>query len=246
MYRHGRRIEGRVALVTGASAGIGRAVAIALASEGAHIIATGRREPELHSLAAQCAERGGSAVYLAGDVTDTAFVARLADRACDADILINNAGILTYAPLMAMTASQCESMFRVNVLAAIEVSQRMGEHMATRGRGHIVMMSSLAARRIGPMGSVYGASKHAIAGFTKGLRMGLHEHGIKVTEIAPGRVSTDIRNASTHPKFVSELKNVPYVPLTPQDVAQAILYAVTTSDTCCPDLIELRPARCQP
>ncbi len=241
MNKRDGKLEGRVALITGASAGIGRAVAIALATEGARIIATGRREAELQSLTEQCADLGGSAVYLTGDITDTAFVARLAQRAFDADILVNNAGILTYAPLFELTASQCESMFRVNVLAAIEVSQRMGEHMASRRRGHIVMMTSLLARTNGRLRSVYGATKHALAGFTKGLRIEMQGYGIKVTEIAPGMVDTDIRNSTTHAEVLADFKTVSYAPLTPQDVAQAVVYAVTTSDTCCPDLIELRP-----
>ena len=230
-----------MALVTGATAGIGHAVAIALATEGARIIATGRREAELRSLATHCASQGGSAVYLAGDITDRAFVARLADLAFDADIFVNNAGILTYAPLLELTASQCESMFRVNVLAAIEISQRMGELMAKRRRGHIVMITSAAARTIRRLRSVYGATKHAMAGFTKGLRIELTGYGIKVTEIAPGMVDTDIRNSTTHAEVLADFKTVSYAPLTPQDVAQAVVYAVTTSDTCCPDLIELRP-----
>jgi len=231
-----------VALITGASAGIGRAVAIALATQGARIIATGRREAELQSLAAHCTDQGGSAAYLAGDITDRAFVARLADLAFDADVLVNNAGILTYAPLLELTASQCEAMFRVNVLAAIDVSQRMGERMAKRRRGHIVMITSAAARTIRRLRSVYGATKHAMAGYTQGLRIELKGYGIKVTEIAPGMVDTDLRDSSSHAEVVAEFDKLSYAPMTPQDVAQAVLYAVSTSDTCCPDLIELRPA----
>ena len=239
-----QRLAGKVALVTGASAGIGRAVAIALAAEGAHLIATGRREAELRSLLEQCAQVGGSARYLAGDITDGGFVRELAKFAGDVDILVNNAGILTYAPFLELTAAQCEDMFRINVLAAIDVGQRIGEIMTRRKRGHIIMMTSLGARTMGPLRSVYGATKHALAGITKGMRIEFKQYGIKVTEIAPGMVDTEIRNSSTHPETIAAFKNLPYVPLTPQDVAEAVVYAVTTSATCVPDLIELNAVGC--
>jgi NADP-dependent 3-hydroxy acid dehydrogenase YdfG len=234
-------LAGRVALVTGASAGIGRAIAIALANEGAEIIATARREAELQSLADDCRESAGSVRHIAGDLNDPEFVATLAKQAGDVDILVNNAGTLTYAPLLELPPSDSEAMFRINVLATINLSQAIGKAMAARRRGHIVMMTSLSARSINRFGAVYGATKHALSGIAKGLRVELKGIGIKVTEIAPGMVDTDIRNSSTHPEVIASIEARTYAPLTPQDVAAAVVYAVTTSDNCCPDLIELRP-----
>lgn len=233
-------LDGRVAVVTGASAGIGRAVTLALAREGATVFAAARRAEELRSLAG--ASQGGRTIrWLAGDVTDGAFVASLAERVSEADILVNNAGMLTYAPALELTAAECETMFRLNVLAAIDVSQRFGASMAARGQGHIVVMTSTAARSVGPLRSVYSATKHALAAFTQGLRMELKGRGVKVTEIAPGMVDTGIRNGNTHPAATALFQGMNFAPMTADDVAQAVLYAVTTSATCCPDLIELRP-----
>lgn len=235
------RLHGKLAVVTGASAGIGRATAIALAAEGASVLATARRESELRSLAEQCTGLAGDVRWLAGDITDRRVVAELAAQAADADLLINNAGILIYAPLIELSAEQCEAMFRVNVLAAIEVSRSIGASMVRRRSGHIVMMSSTAARSVGPLRAAYSATKHALAAFTQGMRIEFKVHGIKVTEIAPGMVDTDIRNSNTHPAALALFKGLAFAPLTAADVAGAVVYAVTTSPTCCPDLIELRP-----
>ncbi len=237
----GARLAGRLALVTGASAGIGRATAIALAREGAAIIATGRREAELAALQDECAAFGGDVRQIAGDLTDAAFIAKLGVFAAEADILINNAGSLTYAPFLELSAADIESMYRVNVLASIQVCQVMGAAMAAKKRGHIVMMTSLSARNVNRLAVVYASTKHAIAGITKGMRIELKPFGIKITEIAPGMVETDIRSGITHPEVLASFKTRSYAPLTPQDVAESVVYAVCTSDTCCPDLIELRP-----
>ena len=233
------RLEGRAALVTGASAGIGRATAIALAREGASVLATGRREAALRELVAACPV--DKVRTLAGDLNDAQFMARLAAASSEVDILVNNAGTLVYAPLLEMKPADCEAMFRTNVLSAIEISLAVARAMAARKRGHIVMMTSLAARNVNKFGAIYGATKHAMSAIAKGLRLELKSLGIKVTEIAPGMVDTDIRNASTHPEVVASVKGRNYGPLTPEDVAEAVVYAVSAAPNCCPDLIELRP-----
>lgn len=235
------RLHGRLALVTGASAGIGRATALALAREGCAIIVTGRRDAALAALTQECAALGVSARHLAGDLNDDTFVDQLGALAAEADIFINNAGVLTYAPLLELTPAQNAAMFQTNVLACLRVSQVMGMAMTQRKRGHIVMMTSLSARNIARFAVVYGATKHAMAGITKGLRIELKGAGIKVTEIAPGMVDTEIRDASTHPQVVAEFASRKYQPLSAADVADAVVYAVCTPPHVCPDLIELRP-----
>ena len=136
-------LSGKLALVTGASAGIGRATALALAEAGARIIATGRRKVELESLARQC---GGAGIEIvAGDLNDARFALELAERARSVDILVNNAGILKYAPLLDMTNSDCEDMFRTNVLASFRITMAVARSMAELRRGHIIVMTSIAA-----------------------------------------------------------------------------------------------------
>ena len=235
------RLDGQTALVTGASAGIGRACALALAELGASIIATGRRQGELDSLARAIAAKGATCRTVAGDLGDRAFVARMVEEAGALDILVNNAGVLTYAPALDMRYEESEAMFRVNVLAALDVALAVARGMAQRKRGHIVMMTSTAARATYRLGVVYCASKAALSSLAQGLRLELQAHGIRVSEVAPGMVDTEIRATSTHPVVQAALQTRTITPLTADEVAQAVAYAVTAPENCCPDLIELRP-----
>ena len=232
-------LSGKTVLVTGASAGIGRATAVALAQAGAKIIATGRRKIELDALAKQC---GGAAVEtVAGDLNDRSFVDELAKRADGVDIMAHNAGVLKYAPLMAMTEADCEAMFRTNVLASFRVILAVARSMVARRRGHIIVMSSIAAREVYRLGVIYCTTKHALSAFARGLRIELQGDGIKVTEIAPGMVDTGIRATSDHPSVLEAVKARKYEALTSEEVAEAVVYAATATPNCCPDLIELRP-----
>jgi NADP-dependent 3-hydroxy acid dehydrogenase YdfG len=235
------RLDGKKVLVTGASAGIGRACALALAKLGAAIVATGRREAELASLVREIEGKGGKCRAVAGDLNDRAFVARLVEEAGELDILVNNAGVLTYAPALDMRPEESEAMFRTNVLAALDVALAVARGMAKRKRGHIVMMTSTAARATYRLGVVYCASKAALSSLAQGLRLELQAEGIRVSEVAPGMVDTEIRATSTHPAVQTALKARTIAPLTAEEVAQAVVYAVTAPENCCPDLIELRP-----
>jgi NADP-dependent 3-hydroxy acid dehydrogenase YdfG len=235
----GGALSGKTVLVTGASAGIGRASAIALAQAGAKVIATGRRKRELDSLVKQCG--GAVTEAIAGDLNDAHFVDDLAKRARDVDILVNNAGILKYAPLMDMTDGEVEAMFRTNVLAAFRVTHAVAKSMMERRRGHIIVMTSIAAREVYPLGVIYCATKHALSAITRGLRVELQGHGIKVSEIAPGMVDTEIRATSDHPRVLEALKVRKFEALTPAEVAEAVVYAAASAPNCCPDFIELRP-----
>ena len=226
-------------LVTGASAGIGKATAIALTQLGAKVIATGRRQTALDALKQKC---GDSAVEtIAGDLNDVGFVDDLAKAARDVDIFVNNAGVLKYAPLMDMTDADCEWMFRTNVLATLRVSQAVAKSMIERRRGHIIVMTSIAAREVYQLGVIYCATKHALSAIARGLRIELQGHGIKVTEIAPGMVDTEIRLGSDHPRVIAALNARKFDPLTPEEVAEAVVFAAQAAPNCCPDLIELRP-----
>ena len=196
-------LSGRSVLVTSASAGIGKATVAALVAAGARVLATGRRQPALDQLVKQ--HGAASVATIAGDLNDAGFVAELAARAEDVDILVNNAGILTYTPVMDLTFAETAAMFTTNVLAAFRVMQEIARAMVARRRGHIIVMSSTAAREVYRLGVVYYATKHALSALTRGFRLELQGHGIKVTEIAPGMVDTDIRNGSLHPAVQAAL-----------------------------------------
>jgi NADP-dependent 3-hydroxy acid dehydrogenase YdfG len=234
-----RNLSGRFALVTGASAGIGRASVEALVQAGARVLATGRRRAELDSLVKR---HGAQRVQaMAGDLNDAGFAAELASAAGDAEIMLSNAGILTYAPLADTTFEDTEAMFRTNVLASYRITLAVAKSMAARRRGHIIVMTSIAAREVYRLGVIYCATKHALSALTRGLRLEFQEFGIKVTEIAPGMVDTDIRATSIHPAVQQALKVRKFTALTPAEVAEAVVYAAQAADNCCPDLIELRP-----
>src|SRR5262245_20728132 len=161
-------LSGKTVLVTGASAGIGRATAIALAQAGAKILATGRRRAQLDALKQQC----GSAVEtIAGDLNDGRFVDELASAARDVDLFVNNAGVLKYAPLLDMTDAECEAMFRTNVLASFRITHRVAKSMVERRRGHIIVMTSIEAREVYRLCVIYCATKHALTALSRGLRI---------------------------------------------------------------------------
>jgi 3-hydroxy acid dehydrogenase/malonic semialdehyde reductase len=235
------RLDGKTALVTGSSAGIGRAVAIALAREGAAIIATGRREEALRSLSAEIAAAGGEISYFAGDLNDESFIQHLASAGAATDILVNNAGILNYAPLLEITPADCEAMFRTNVLAALRVAQVIGAAMAARRRGHMIVITSGAARQVPKNAVVYSATKHALAAITKGLQLELQPYGIKVSEVSPGMVDTGIRDVITHPDVLAAIRSRSYAPLSVDDVAAAVVFVATASPNCLTELLDVRP-----
>src|SRR5262245_63738190 len=123
-------------------------------------------------------------------MNEAAFVAELAARAAGVDIMVSHAGVLTYAPLMDMTFDETEAMFRTNVLASFRVTHAVAKSMMERRRGHIIVMTSIAAREVYRLGVIYCATKHALSAIARGMRIELQEYGVKVTDIAHGRMAT--------------------------------------------------------
>ena len=234
-----RNLSGKTALVTGASAGIGRATVATLIGHGANVIATGRRQDTLEALVAE--HGAGRVTAIAGDLNDGDFVADLVSAAADVDILVSNAGVLKYAPILDLTYDDMEDMVRTNVLGSFRITHEIAKAMVERGRGHIVVMTSTAAREVYPLGSIYCATKHALSAFARALRIELQAKGIQVSEIAPGMVDTDIRDNSDHPAVLAAVSARKFEPLTPEEVAEAVGFALLSSDNCANDLIELRP-----
>jgi NAD(P)-dependent dehydrogenase (short-subunit alcohol dehydrogenase family) len=132
-------------------------------------------------------------------------------------------------------------MFRTNVVAAFAVAQELGRRMAQRRRGQLVFITSGAARNVQQFAGVYAGTKHALSAFAKSFRLELKPAGIKVSEVAPGMVETDMRRGITHPEVLKSLAARRFKPISAQDVADGVLFALTAAEGCCPDLIELRP-----
>jgi short-subunit dehydrogenase len=183
------------ALVTGASRGIGRAVAGALAARGAAVGLLSRTESELHALAS---ELGPRAVALPADVGDReqvqAAVAGFIEQAGGLDLVVANAGIAHYGPFLAQDVERVEAMTRVNWLGTVYTVDAALGHLIDRASGHIVVVSSGAGLRSFPWAAAYGATKSAQRAFAEALRHELSGSGVSVTTVYPGEIATHLHD----------------------------------------------------
>jgi short-subunit dehydrogenase len=169
------------ALVTGASGGIGQAIARALAAHGAHVVLTGRRADVLEPLAQELRGRA-----LAIDLADRDAVARLVEQAGDVEILVANAALPAAGLLDDFAPVEVDRALDVNLRAPIMLAKLLGEPMARRGHGHLVFISSLSGKAASPRGSLYSATKFGLRGFALSLRDDLRPSGVGVSTIFPG------------------------------------------------------------
>ena len=228
-----RPLEGRVALVTGASSGIGLAAAERLATLGARISATARRADRLDTLVRRIEDGGGTALAVPADVTDLEAV-RAAVRTTTAelgpiDILINNAGIMPVAPITEVRVDDWARMVDVNVKGVLHVLGAVLPGMLEREAGHIVSVGSLASRRPFPGGTVYAATKFAVRALGWGLHLELgNAHGIRVTDIQPGVVATELLDDDPDVAAAWAEAWKDRRMLQPEDIARAIEFVVTS------------------
>jgi short-subunit dehydrogenase len=199
------RISGARVIVTGASSGIGWETALLLARKGAHVWAAARSEGPLKELA----ERHDRITPIVADVTSEADRAGLADAAGPVDVLVNNAGVGWTGLVEEMPADQVRTLFDINVLGLIDLTQKVLPSMLERRRGHIVNVASLAGVVSAPPISVYSATKFAVIGFSDGLRRELNGRGVAVTAVCPGPVATRFGPRSTMEDAGSTTAEVP-------------------------------------
>ncbi|MBX6376036.1 MAG: SDR family oxidoreductase [Acetobacteraceae bacterium] len=222
------RLDGQRALVTGASKGIGRAAAIAMAEAGAEVVLAARSAAELDSLAAELRGRGLAARALPLDVTDTAAMREAIAREGPFDALFNNAGGNRPQPFLEVDEATFDWMFALNVRAAYMVSQAVARGMVAAGRrGSIVHMTSQMGHVGGYDRTVYCGTKHALEGMTKAMALELAPHGIRVNAVAPTFILTELtRGWAEDPAWRAGI--LPRIPLgrlgTPQDVAGAVVF----------------------
>jgi len=209
-------LRGRTALVTGATGGLGMAIARALAARGATPVLTGRRADVLAPLADSIAGRA-----IAADLSDPADVDRLLAEAGDVDILIANAALPGSGHITSFSVEDIDRALAVNLRAPMVMARRLAEPMAARGSGHLVFVSSLSGKVASGGGSVYAATKFGVRGFAHGLREDLRDSGVGVSVVLPGFIRDGgmFHDANVElPKFVGTR--------TPEDVAAGVLRAI--------------------
>lgn len=226
-----------VIVVTGASQGIGRAIAEAFAEEpDARIALAARSKGQLETVADACRDRGAEALVVPTDVTDEDMVRRLADAVMDRwtvpDVLVNNAGTFTYAPLDELSIDGFREQIEVNLTGSFTVTQAFLPTMRERGEGHLFFMGSVASLRAYPGNAGYCAAKHGVRGLARVVREETKDEGLRVTTLIPGATRTPTWAGTDLPdeRFMA-----------PEDIARAVVNAHHLSGRTVIEEILLRP-----
>jgi NADP-dependent 3-hydroxy acid dehydrogenase YdfG len=229
----GRPLSGRVALVTGASSGIGEATAVALARAGAAVAIGARRADRLAALADRLRADGTDVLTLDLDVTDEAAcrdaVARTRAELGGLDVLVNNAGVMLLGTIVGADVEDWRRMLSTNVLGLMYMTHAAIDGMVEQGSGDVVNISSVAGRTARKGAGVYNASKWAVNAFSESLRQEVTTRGVRISLVEPGAVATELTDHITQPdaRAASQRMYTEMTPLQADDVARAILYVVS-------------------
>jgi NADP-dependent 3-hydroxy acid dehydrogenase YdfG len=225
-------IKDKVAIVTGASSGIGYATALALSRAGAKVAAGARRIDRLESLQSEITKNGGEIFIQKLDVTIKSECDAFADAVIKKwgtiDILVNNAGLQPLSFFKNLKVDEWDKMIDVNIRGVLYCTAAVITHMVNKKSGHIVNISSIAGRIVYPAGSVYCATKHAVTAFSEGLRQEFSQRSnIRITCIEPGLVATELTNTITDKALEKYLERTKQMEaLQAEDIADAIVFAV--------------------
>jgi NADP-dependent 3-hydroxy acid dehydrogenase YdfG len=194
---------GKTAVVTGASSGIGRAIALTLARAGAAVAIHARRRERLEALAAEIEAAGGKALAVAGDAGVDADIDALLERTlawreggCRFDIVVANAGRGLAGGLTTSDEAQWQELYRTNVLGTAHLLRRAGQHLAERRAGDIVVVGSVVGRNISPFSGFYGSSKFAVTALAEALRQEVCAKGVRVSTVMPGIVASGFQEVA--------------------------------------------------
>lgn len=227
------KLNDRVAIITGASSGIGEATAEALAAEGARVVIAARRADRLAALAARIQAGRGEAFAIECDVADEASVRRMADRVLAdfgrADILVNNAGVMLLGPIDGADTEDWRRMVNTNVLGLLYCTHAFLPLLKRSKAGHIVNISSVAGRTARAGAAVYNATKWGVGAFSEALRQEVLADRIRVTVVEPGAVATELLDHITVPSVKQQMQGwvSSMTALRSEDIAAAIVYAAT-------------------
>jgi NADP-dependent 3-hydroxy acid dehydrogenase YdfG len=242
-----RPLAGKVALVTGASSGIGEATAVALAEAGAAVAIGARREDRLDALAARLRDGGAAVLQLELDVTDEQAcadaVGRTREELGGLDVLVNNAGVMLLGTIVGAGTEDWRRMINTNVLGVMYMTHAAIEGMVEQGSGDIVNMSSVAGRVARKGAGVYNASKWAVNAFSESLRQEVTGRGVRVSLVEPGAVTTELTDHITQPeaKAAAETMYTSMQALQADDIARAVVYVVTQPQHVAINEVLIRP-----
>lgn len=232
-------LTNRLAVITGATEGIGRAIAVALGSAGAKVAICARSASNVDATVAALRETGLDAIGRACDVADPAAVRAFADFVSrergDAAVLVNNAGIGRFAPLEELTLEDWDETIAVNLRSLYLVTRAFLPGLVRAGQSSIVNIASLAGRNGFEGGTAYCASKHAVLGFSKALMLEVRKRGLRVIAVCPGSVATPFMDKQD--RMRPDRDRI----LTADDVAQAVVGALTLADRAMVSELDIRP-----
>jgi NADP-dependent 3-hydroxy acid dehydrogenase YdfG len=240
-------LSGKVAIVTGASSGIGEATCVAFARLGIKVVASARRFDRLEALASRIKAEGGECLPVQNDIAQESQANELVQKTLDAygriDILVNNAGVMLLGPVDGANTEEWRRMFDVNVFGLMYATHAALPHMKKLGAGHIVNVSSVAGRFTSPVAAVYSATKFAVEAFSEGVRKQESKNGIRITAVEPGAVATELTDHIGHPETKQMI--VDWIagmrPLQSEDIAASIVYAVSQPQHVNVNQILIRP-----
>jgi short-subunit dehydrogenase len=212
-------LAGKTTLLTGATGGLGRAIALALAGRGAKLVLSSRKADALEGLAAELPGNGHR--VLPADLGELGAAEKLAAKATDVDILVANAGLPGSGRLQELTAEQLVRTLRVNLEAPMVLAQALETPMLERGSGHMVFISSLSGKSATPLSSIYNATKFGLRGFALGLRTDLDHRGVGVSLVSPGTIREAGMYADSGAKPIPGLGTG-----SPKQVADAVVKAI--------------------
>lgn len=223
-------LEGKVALVTGASSGIGEATALCLAEAGANVAMSARRAERLQGLVDKIEAMGGKALAIPGDMTKEED-ARKAVKATIAglgklDILVNSAGVMQAGGIENCDTDLYRQVIDINLMGTVYTCAEAVPHMLEQGGGDIITISSLAGRKGGPMTSAYSASKHAVNFFTDGMRQELGDRNVRVCTLMPGATETEVGDNIKDPNWRTAIQKhvAKEGAVKPRDIGEAIVF----------------------
>lgn len=243
-------ISGKVCVITGASSGLGEALATMLAAQGAKLALGARRRDRIEILASKIVKSGGQAIAIPTDVTRRHDVEALIAEAHASfgrvDVLVNNAGVMPLSLLSAGKVDEWELTVDVNLKGVLYGIGAVMPIMLAQRSGHVINIASTAGHRVTPTSAVYSATKHAVRALSEGFRQEVAEYGIRSTIISPGAIRTELIDSTTDKALATQIRESIVAFMTPEDVAKAVIFAISQPPHLGINEILLRPTLQKP